>query len=51
MADVFDKLVDEVLSHKNREVLDLLERGKLYDNVVDEVRGRKVRIGDRWITG
>ena len=50
MVDVFDKLIDEVLADKNREVQELLERGRLYDCVVQEVKGRKVRIGDRWIT-
>ena len=50
MADVFDKLIDEVLGQKNREVQELLEKGRLYDNVVDEVKGRKVLIDGRWIT-
>ncbi len=50
MADVFDKLIDEVLGQKNREVQELLARGCLYDRVVEEVKGRQVRIGDRWIT-
>jgi 8-amino-7-oxononanoate synthase len=50
VADVFDRLIDEVLGQKNKEVQDLLASGQLYDRVVEEVKGRKVRIGDRWLT-
>jgi len=50
VADVFDRLIDSVLGDKNREVQDLLAQGQLYDRVVDEVRGRQIRIGDKWLT-
>jgi 8-amino-7-oxononanoate synthase len=50
VADAIDKLIEDVLKHKNREVQDILAHGKLYDRIVSEVRGRQVRIDDRWIT-
>lgn len=55
MSDVFDRLLDDVLAHKNAEVQELLARGRLYDNVVAEVQGRRVRVlerdgGSRWVT-
>ena len=50
MSDAFDRLIDDVLKHKNREVQEILAHGKLYDRVVSEVKGRQVRIDGRWIT-
>jgi 8-amino-7-oxononanoate synthase len=49
MKDVFDDLIERVLLQKNREVRDLVERAALYDTIATEVRGRKVRIGGRWL--
>jgi 8-amino-7-oxononanoate synthase len=47
--DVFDLALERALLPKNREVRELLERGCLYDRVVEEVRGRRIRIGERWL--
>lgn len=45
-----DRLIDDVLRHRNREVQDILAHGELYDRVVTEVKGRQVKIDGRWIT-
>ena len=50
MTDVFDRAIDRVLSQKNREVYELLQRGGLYDNVATAIQGRKVRVRGRWLT-
>ncbi|MBL9038518.1 MAG: pyridoxal phosphate-dependent aminotransferase family protein [Archangium sp.] len=49
MADVFDRLLDAKLDSKNRQLLHLLETGKLYDNVATEVRGRKICVRGQWL--
>ncbi|HXK18106.1 MAG TPA: pyridoxal phosphate-dependent aminotransferase family protein [Polyangiaceae bacterium] len=49
MSDVFERLIDSVLEHKNREVREIVENGALYDNVAREVRGRTLRVGDKWL--
>ncbi|MFY0525923.1 hypothetical protein ACN28I_23165 [Archangium gephyra] len=50
MSDVFDQAIDRVLSRKNREVYELLQRSGLYDNVATAIRGRKVLVRGRWLT-
>ena len=47
--DVFDRLLDTKLDGKNRQLLDLLETGKLYDNVATEIRGRRIRVQGHWL--
>jgi len=49
MTDVFDRAIDRVLSHKNREVYELLQRSGLYDNVATAIRGRKIQVRGRWL--
>lgn len=50
MADVFDRLLDVKLADsKNRQLLQLLETGKLYDNVATELRGRKIKVHGKWL--
>lgn len=50
MADVFDRLLDVKLADsKNRQLLQLLETGKLYDNVATEIRGRKIQVHGKWL--
>lgn len=50
MSDVFDQAIDRVLSRKNREVYELLQRSGLYDNVATAIRGRKVLVRGKWLT-
>ncbi len=50
MADVFDRLIEQVLDAKNAEVRGLIDSDTLYDRVVTEVKGRQVKIGERWLT-
>jgi len=50
VADVFDRLIDQVLEAKNPEVRALIDSDTLYDRVVTEVKGRQIKIGDRWLT-
>jgi 8-amino-7-oxononanoate synthase len=49
MPDVFDRLIDTTLRERNRTVFELVERGRLYDNVVTEQQGRRIRVGGRWL--
>ncbi|MFT3712966.1 MAG: pyridoxal phosphate-dependent aminotransferase family protein [Archangium sp.] len=50
MADVFDRLLDlKLADSKNRQLLQLLETGKLYDNVATEIRGRKIQVHGKWL--
>lgn len=50
MADVFDRLLETKLADsKNRQLLQLLETGQLYDNVATELRGRKIKVRGRWL--
>ncbi|MCY1074346.1 hypothetical protein [Archangium lansingense] len=49
MSDVFDQAIDRVLSRKNREVYELLQRSGLYDNVATAIRGRKVLVRGKWL--
>jgi 8-amino-7-oxononanoate synthase len=50
MSDVFDRFLEAKLADsKNRQLLELLETGKLYDNVATEIVGRKIKIKDHWL--
>lgn len=49
MNDVFERLIDGVLQHKNRDVREIVEGGALYDNVARRVQGRQVLVGDKWL--
>lgn len=49
MTDVFDRLIDNTLRERNRPVLDLVEKSGLYDVVVTEQQGRRIRVRDRWL--
>ncbi len=49
MMDVFDRLLDAKLDGKNRQLLDLLEKGRLYDNVATEIRGRRIKVQGHWL--
>jgi 8-amino-7-oxononanoate synthase len=49
MGDVFDRLIATQLEGRNRAVADLVANGRLYDNVVTAVRGRRIQVRGRWL--
>src|SRR4051794_9571383 len=49
MSDVFAELIETTLRHRNKTILELVEKGCLYDNVVTEVRGRRIKVRGRWL--
>jgi 8-amino-7-oxononanoate synthase len=49
MTDVFDQLIDTTLRERNRSVFELVEKGCLYDNVVTDVQGRRIKVRGRWL--
>ena len=46
MTDVFDQLIDTTLRERNKTIYELVEKGCLYDNVVTELQGRRIRSVD-----
>jgi 8-amino-7-oxononanoate synthase len=49
MGNVFDDLIENTLHERNKAVFDLVENGGLYDNVVTEQQGRRIRVRGRWL--
>jgi 8-amino-7-oxononanoate synthase len=49
MTDVFEQLIETTLRERNRTIFELVEKGCLYDNVVTEVQGRRIRVRGRWL--
>src|SRR5262245_22379462 len=49
MTDVFDDLIDTTLRERNQTVFELVEKGRLYDCVVTEQRGRRIKVRGRWL--
>jgi 8-amino-7-oxononanoate synthase len=49
MTNVFDQLIETTLRERNRTISELVEKGCLYDNVVTELQGRRIRVHGRWL--
>src|SRR4051794_40401700 len=49
MPDVFEQLIETTLRERNRTVFELVERGCLYDNVVTDLCGRRIKVRGRWL--
>src|SRR3954463_3867993 len=49
MPDVFDRLIDSTLAPRNSAAPALVERGCLYDNVVTQQVGRRIKVRGRWL--
>jgi 8-amino-7-oxononanoate synthase len=49
MADVFDELIETTLRQRNQTIFELVEKGRLYDNVVTAVQGRRIQVRGRWL--
>lgn len=50
MSDVFDRFLENRMQDsKNKQLMQLLETGKLYDNVATEIRGRKIKVHGKWL--
>ena len=49
MADVFERLIETRLRERNQTILELVEKGCLYDNVVTDLQGRRIQVRGRWL--
>ena len=49
MTDVFEQLIETTLGTRNQTIFELVEKGCLYDNVVTELQGRRIRVRGRWL--
>src|SRR5712692_5881418 len=49
MSDVFEQLIETTLRERNQTIFELVEKGCLYDNVVTELQGRRIRVQGRWL--
>lgn len=48
MEPVLEHLADRLIE-RQRAVYDVLNEGRLYDNVVNRVDGRRIRVGTKWL--
>jgi 8-amino-7-oxononanoate synthase len=49
VADVFERLIETRLRERNQTILELVEKGCLYDNVVTDLQGRRIQVRGRWL--